>query len=212
MGRAVINRLISHRIAGPSAYQDVFRDSLQMKELSLLRQVVELSNSSCPIVTATDSSSIGSTGSVIDLGLPPGAAHPKAADPAAIASIALVKDQQRATCLQMDAHEGNYQEVGSMGTLAVRVVEMCTNLMAGEHTCYHSDHSLTRCLAHGVYASVYNIPCGGMQLNDVYIGMCMGTDSCDVEHHVTCHRWAADVTDPTLPVNIETPKNQSVAA
>jgi hypothetical protein len=38
---------------------------------------------------------------------------------------------------------------GGFMKIAVRLIDLCTNSMAGENTCLHSDHSLGRCLLYG---------------------------------------------------------------
>lgn len=87
---------------------------------------------------------------------------------------------------------------------AVRVIDLCNNMMSDEHTCYHSDHALSRCLVHGVYADPMNIGCGGSLIStnptNIVIGMCFGTDNCDSNVHLTCHRWEPNITNPTEPI------------
>ena len=84
---------------------------------------------------------------------------------------------------------------------AVRVVDLCNNMMSDEHTCYHSDHALSRCLVHGVYADPINIGCVGTLIStnptNIVIGMCFGTENCDSSLHLTCHRWQPNSTNPT---------------
>jgi hypothetical protein len=50
-------------------------------------------------------------------------------------------------------------EVGAKAALAVRLVELCQNVMSEEKTCYHSDHAITRCLIHGTYSNPVNVRC-----------------------------------------------------
>jgi hypothetical protein len=49
--------------------------------------------------------------------------------------------------------------LGLSANISVRLVDLCTNMMAEEKTCYHSDHSLTRCFAHALYAQMWNLRC-----------------------------------------------------
>eukprot|EP01042_Synura_sphagnicola_P000040 gene40-40_t len=44
--------------------------------------------------------------------------------------------------------------------LSVRLVDLCRDLMAGEHTCHHSDHSMSRCLFYGMQSHPKGLPCG----------------------------------------------------
>ena len=85
-------------------------------------------------------------------------------------------------------------------TGGARLVDACMNLMSEEHTCYASDHAMSRCLVHGVYATVLDINCeAGTTLHssagDAHFGMCMGVEKCDPAIQLTCHRWMADPAD-----------------
>lgn len=97
-------------------------------------------------------------------------------------------------------------QLGLLANSSVRIVDLCVNTMAGEHTCFHSDHSVTRCLAHGVMADVMDISCGGTRLSDkLTIGMCMGTDFCHPQTQLTCHRWKPNPDNYLeMPINLET--------
>ena len=44
-------------------------------------------------------------------------------------------------------------------SIAVRLVDVCANMMAGEYTCMHSDHSLGRCLIYGAHATPLGMTC-----------------------------------------------------
>ena len=68
--------------------------------------------------------------------------------------------------------------------------------MSEEHTCYHSDHAISRCMIHGVYVKPFNVACYGLRLaGDLTVGMCMGVGYCDPLLQLTCHRWMANATD-----------------
>ena len=43
--------------------------------------------------------------------------------------------------------------------VAIRLVDLCANLMANEHTCLHSDHSLGRCLVYGANVVPVGMTC-----------------------------------------------------
>jgi len=46
--------------------------------------------------------------------------------------------------------------------ISVRLIDLCTNLMAGENTCLHSDHSLGRCLMYGANVVPVGMACQRM--------------------------------------------------
>lgn len=112
--------------------------------------------------------------------------------------------------------------------LSVRLVDLCAKLMAGEHTCLHSDHSLGRCLVFGAQAVPVGMACirkyekattsimpsnvsvstldvksrqGSSYVEilhadqlPVYLrhsGMCFMLKHCDLQEHLTCHRFKA---------------------
>ncbi len=85
-----------------------------------------------------------------------------------------------------------------------RVIDICMNIMSEEHTCYASDHAISRCLAHGVYADIVHIDCSAQTLatpkGDILLGMCMGIDKCNNERQFTCHRWMADPKNYKNPI------------
>ncbi len=78
--------------------------------------------------------------------------------------------------------------------MPTRLVDLCSNLMANEHTGHHSDHSMGRCLFYGAYITPVSVVCHSeVPLStvppSVDIGMCFGTKYCDLDMHVTCHRF-----------------------
>ena len=96
--------------------------------------------------------------------------------------------------------------------LNVRVVDMCSNMMAYAGTCYHSDHSLPRCLAHAIYADTVSAGCyknetgcDGIWISDGdgnSFRMAMSSSDsqdCDLSFKLTCHRRMTDPSDPHLP-------------
>merc|ERR1712146_44974 len=84
----------------------------------------------------------------------------------------------------------------------------CNSLMTGERTCYHSDHSMSRCLIHGAYSAPINADCwGGFAINNdeahgTRVKMCMIVAVCDTSQHLTCHRYYPRRDDSTKPTMI----------
>jgi hypothetical protein len=111
-------------------------------------------------------------------------------------------EEPNLTSQELEAHSEEHYKL--QAKLDIRLVDLCVNLMSLEHTCYHSDHAVSRCLIHGTNAAPLHIDCGGSTIGsgNLLIGMCMGTDHCDPNVHLTCHRWAANVTDPNHPEGI----------
>lgn len=99
------------------------------------------------------------------------------------------------SCVTFDTPPAMYNEemidiVGAAANVSARVVEICTNLMSQEHTCYHSDHAMTRCLLYAANGYPIHSDCWGSSIgaDGVTVGMCMGTDTCG-ENQLTCHRF-----------------------
>ena len=111
------------------------------------------------------------------------------------------------TC--MKAPEGtSVGDLGLTANLSIRMIDICVNLMSQEHTCYHSDHAISRCFIHGVYAYPLDVACGGSQIssNGLYFGMCMGISQCQTNVQLTCHRWKPSRSNSLRPINLEDPK------
>ena len=106
------------------------------------------------------------------------------------------------SCMRLQNGTSAGQLVGAAASMDARVVEVCANIMSQEHTCYHSDHAISRCLVHGVNAFPLNIQCLGGTMVDpskgVLVAMCMGTDICTERAHLTCHRWFPSPQDPFI--------------
>lgn len=97
-----------------------------------------------------------------------------------------------------------------VGNSSVRLIELCSNIMSQEHTCYHSDHAISRCYIHGAYASPNDIDCGGTQVTpNLKFAMCMGTGDCNPKFHLTCHRWRPFRQNPDRAYNLYAPSNES---
>lgn len=108
------------------------------------------------------------------------------------------------TCVTVQPYKGKAENVRFVAKLAVRVIDVCVNMMAQSGTCYHSDHSFSRCLAHGVYADTVPIRCDGTNISlssgsNYTFGMCWWRHVCDPSYTITCHRHFADPTDPSKP-------------
>ena len=92
----------------------------------------------------------------------------------------------------------------AIADLRVRVVDLCVNMMAQSGSCYHSDHSMTRCLAHAVYAETVSAGCKGMNITkngdvESVLFMCFEGKGCDSTKSLTCHRHMANPSNPALP-------------
>ena len=75
-----------------------------------------------------------------------------------------------------------------------RLVDICVRLMSSEHTCQHSDHAMGRCLLYGADAVYSNVVCESLVPletvpSHIPLGMCFMAQECDVQRHVTCHRY-----------------------
>jgi len=114
-------------------------------------------------------------------------------------------------CLQFNGNlSTNIHGIGMKAQLGVRLVEMCKNILSEEGTCYHSDHAISRCFAHAVYADIWNVGCYGWKIprTDYMTGMCMGCDKCG-ENVLTCHRWMPNVSTPDLrPMQYHAPERR----
>jgi hypothetical protein len=115
-------------------------------------------------------------------------------------------------CKQPCAALNPGSEVGGLGgsaNVTVRIVELCENLMAQEHTCYHSDHSLSRCFIHGTNSWPVGLGCEGWNVGKdgkgARLGMCFGSHTCELDSRLTCHRWKPSKDNVTVPVNMELP-------
>jgi len=85
----------------------------------------------------------------------------------------------------------------------VRLIDICVNTMAQEHTCYHSDHSMSRCLLHGSHGYPVGLDCGGSDIgNELIVGMCMDPGDTCGPVQLTCHRYYARQDDPRIAKGI----------
>ena len=88
-------------------------------------------------------------------------------------------------------------------SLNVRLIDVCNSMMSDERTCYHSDHSMSRCFIHGTYSTPVHADCwaGYLPPHDSSGGskikMCMILSQCDLNQHLTCHRWYPRLDDPS---------------
>lgn len=104
-------------------------------------------------------------------------------------------------CLQILTNNGKWMDYNSIGKLSVSLVELCRNLLSEENTCYHSDHAMTRCLAHGAYVDMIHIGCNGTYINygrnnefTIFLRTC-GFGSMVRDHLLSCHRYVFDRPD-----------------
>ena len=75
-----------------------------------------------------------------------------------------------------------------------RLIDLCVRVLSSEHTCQHSDHVMGRCLLYGADAVYTNVACESLVPletvpSTVPLGMCFMAKECDVQRHVTCHRY-----------------------
>lgn len=117
-------------------------------------------------------------------------------------------------CIKMHSlidneNAANISRVVNTANLSVRVVELCMNMMGDAGTCYHSDHSVTRCLAYAIYAQTLSMSC--YRPPKVYVegkgkikmSMCYGGDKCDLAFALTCHRYVAKPFNLTyIPISL----------
>lgn len=103
-------------------------------------------------------------------------------------------------------HSNQYQF--STVPIGVRLIDFCTNMLANDNTCLHSDHSIGRCFIYGAGASPLITACenkspnvtqammkSGISFHDnhLFFGMCFMAPQCKLDQHVTCHRYQATV-------------------
>lgn len=113
-----------------------------------------------------------------------------------------------AACIQPRQSSGKIDSrssilVSQTADMSIRVIDLCVNMMADMGTCYHSDHSLTRCFAHGTYSdtksagceSPLNVTFGG---EVIAVSMCYEGISCDLKAALTCHRYVSNIQNSTL--------------
>ena len=113
----------------------------------------------------------------------------------------VVEISNRTKCLDCAYFVGPSMET----SIDVRLIDVCNSLMTGERTCYHSDHSMSRCLIHGAYSAPMSADCwsgfpvNNDEANGSKIKMCMIVAVCDATQHLTCHRYFPKREDVTLP-------------
>ena len=101
-------------------------------------------------------------------------------------------------------------------TMTIRVIDLCVNMMAHMDSCYHSDHSLTRCLSHGIYADTLSAGCYNpisiQTLNgrNLSFSMCYEGEKCDLSTTLTCHRHVANPSNTLLQPISTLPKEVKI--
>jgi hypothetical protein len=88
--------------------------------------------------------------------------------------------------------------------LSVRTIDLCVNMMAERGSCYHSDHSITRCLVYAIYADTMTAGCNGIHISSsngsqALISMCYDATDCDLSKALICHRHVANRLDLLEP-------------
>eukprot|EP01041_Mallomonas_annulata_P004683 gene4683-9280_t len=104
------------------------------------------------------------------------------------------------TSQSSQSSDGSTQGSASVSVpIGVRLVDLCTHLLAGEHTCHHSDHSLSRCLFYGLPSLPMGLPCAfeatAQQLRERVPFMCGHIWPCNISSHLTCHRYKPSAAD-----------------
>ena len=104
--------------------------------------------------------------------------------------------------------EKEYMENGAYpirsATMTIRVIDLCVNMMAQIDSCYHSDHALTRCLSHGIYADTLSAGCydpisiQSVNGRNLSFSMCYDGEKCDINTTLTCHRHVANTSNTLL--------------
>jgi hypothetical protein len=95
-------------------------------------------------------------------------------------------------------------QVTIQADLSVRTIDLCVNMMAERGTCYHSDHSITRCLVYAIYADTMTAGCKGIHVSSsngsqALISMCYDATDCDLSKALICHRHVANRLDLLEP-------------
>ena len=189
IGKAVLDRLTDHRVMAPPQWQVPGCNPVQTAHLQMLTEVFRLSNRSC----AKDPTTGGDT--------------------CLVSTTKLAWENGNPDADNLGYGFDKFATLNDDTTM----VDVCMNIMSEEHSCYHSDHALSRCLIHGVYAQAVDQWCGGAAPylphelpnpeggnSGPRIGMCMQTDEkCIPEVHFTCHHWMPEKDDYRKPVKAE---------
>lgn len=99
------------------------------------------------------------------------------------------------TCVKDHVHTN--EEGLTVVKIGVRLIDFCANLMANEHTCQHSDHSMGRCFLYGAAAIPYSSYCRYQNAAPVISGMCFTAPKCNLSEQITCHRYQSLVVPIT---------------
>ena len=63
--------------------------------------------------------------------------------------------------------KGHYSDSYGILNHNLRIIDICKNMLAGPNICAHSDHTVSRCLFHAIYAGTYPISCTGTYLKPI---------------------------------------------
>lgn len=162
----VLGHSLLQRLAGTSIWESTGSDRYS-NELSVLRELQSLCNTNeSSPCFRTNSSQTSSTSSVRGSG--------------------------RTTPVAVVDSGAGERPIAS----TTRLVDVCVELMAAEHNCYHSDYALTRCLLYGAQAQVKPLLCGPAD----YPKMCYYVSAkCDPYLHLTCHGWVPGANESSQP-------------
>lgn len=192
-------------------YSDSYRSHEQVKYLNILGEGFENSKTACAGGVGVDG-----TGSCI-LSLEPilrGQSQPRRGRAQKLKQVESVA--QKAA----NAKKHLNSRLDLVLPLAVRLIDFCANLMAGEHTCQHSDHSVGRCLVYAAFAAPINVVCNStvplaeipndaryapavpleVGAKNVMVGMCFMAPFCDTRLHTTCHRYKPSSSAEALAI------------
>jgi len=190
LGRKLLRALVAKEVFNFAALantnNDTFRSHQQMKHLSVLADGLENSLAACHENSSSSSSlkaaSLSSSSSSCISSSP---------------SLELHQQQRHAHSFRKKNHlvaNSQQQQQQHVVPIGVRLVDFCANLMANEHTCQHSDHSIGRCLVYGAFASPISVICNSSvpletAPKDLKIGLCFMATDCSPHMHITCHRY-----------------------
>jgi hypothetical protein len=165
-GKKVITRLNSHlfspNIENDEDRQKPWAGSWMKKELQIVSQAFQWSQQKCP-------------GCVRPLHR----RHPS-------------QEQQQGVGNQQSMMINNSTESISSAIARVRVVDICRNMFSHEGSCFSSDHAISLCFAHGIYARLRLAPSTGhFTYGPMNYPISMSFDYlvCHTYRSLTCHRF-----------------------
>jgi hypothetical protein len=193
-GEKVIQELVTYTLPGPKQHSSQISSQQQMNDLAMLYPISILAKQYCSpehlcVQTIATNQSSSDVTIIEDLFT---AKKPKD-----------LTEEVTAAANKSTLVEVWSGGVGYDGRLSLRLIDLCTNYMSDEFTCYHSDHALSRCFSYGLFAEPVNVACAGQEISprsELHFGMCFDPHACSKEKHLTCHRWKANPMDVTEPI------------